>query len=427
MGIMSGGAWCGRRRRLLPGLLLFLLQLMMPDVVMMVQGQRIHSLPQELRPTPSSFDLHLSVFAQIPHYPSPLRLNTIVTSPDNDGRVFVTTEEGFVYELPSARTVAAGAPAGVALLMWDLNEAWPQFADGRSLYRDGGWHSGLRGIAFSADFATSGIFYTSAMEYRPAKIDADHHYISDVRDPVMADSVVSEWTVTPLSDNSNANDGNFFQPILQYRELFRVGMPVFDHPVKDLALSPHDGYLYILHGDASVQSATAGGGMRNDALGKILRIDPRRRDPAPPPSSNNNNNGTTTFLPYSIPADNPFVHDDTMISEAYSIGHRNPHTLCFTRDGTLLVGEVGRDNVDEVNLIENGANYGWPDREGMYVHRESGGIGVGIAPLPADDAVHNYTYPVSQFGHFGKSTWCITVLGTVLLLLCCYCVCCTFC
>ena len=186
--------------------------------------------------------------------------------------------------------------------------------------------------------------------------------------------MVSEWTLVNGQLDPNG-----------YRELFRVGMPVFDHPIKDLAFGP-DEMLYITHGDGSVQSATAGGGQANNALGKILRIDPT-------PSGG---------LEYTVPSDNPFVGDATIVDEAWSIGHRNPHTLSFTEDGTLLVGEVGRDNIDEINLITKGGNFGWAEREGTFVHLASGGIIDGVAPLPPNDASFGYSYPVAQYGHEGS-------------------------
>lgn len=60
------------------------------------------------------------------------------------------------------------------------------------------------------------------------------------------------------------------------------------------------------------------------ALGKILRINP-------------NKNGAKS---YSVPSDNPFIGDSSMIDEAFAIGFRNPHTFCFSNSGELFQGEV---------------------------------------------------------------------------------------
>ena len=91
-----------------------------------------------------------------------------------------------------------------------------------------------------------------------------------------------------------------------------------------------------------------------------------------------------------------------MLDEIYTLGHRNPHNLSFTKDGTILVVDVGRDNVDEVNVLDAGADYGWSEREGTFVHLEAGGLIEGTALLPSNDAKLNFTYPAAQVGHFGS-------------------------
>ena len=46
--------------------------------------------------------------------------------------------------------------------------------------------------------------------------------------------------------------------------------------------------------------------------------------------------------------------------EIWSSGHRNPYGLAFAPDGRLWETEMGPRGGDELNLIERGANYGWP-------------------------------------------------------------------
>jgi aldose sugar dehydrogenase len=57
----------------------------------------------------------------------------------------------------------------------------------------------------------------------------------------------------------------------------------------------------------------------------------------------------------SIPADNPFPN-----SPVWSYGHRNQQGLAFDANGNLWDTEHGPRGGDEVNLIQKGANYGWP-------------------------------------------------------------------
>lgn len=77
----------------------------------------------------------------------------------------------------------------------------------------------------------------------------------------------------------------------------------------------------------------------SNGLGKIVRI---------------NLDGT-------IPADNPFVGKEGALPEIYSYGHRNEQGLAVDADsGTIWETEHGPMGGDELNIIEPGANYGWP-------------------------------------------------------------------
>ncbi|MEA9357503.1 PQQ-dependent sugar dehydrogenase [Bacteriovorax sp. PP10] len=60
------------------------------------------------------------------------------------------------------------------------------------------------------------------------------------------------------------------------------------------------------------------------------------------------------------PSDNPFVKTKDALPEIWSYGHRNPQGLIIDSKGVLLDAEFGPRGGDEVNLIEKGANYGWP-------------------------------------------------------------------
>ncbi|MFC0338233.1 Glucose/arabinose dehydrogenase, beta-propeller fold [Kushneria avicenniae] len=62
----------------------------------------------------------------------------------------------------------------------------------------------------------------------------------------------------------------------------------------------------------------------------------------------------------SVPADNPFVNDDTARPEILSYGHRNVQGLVVDEEDRILMHEHGPKGGDEVNLITPGGNYGWP-------------------------------------------------------------------
>ena len=119
-----------------------------------------------------------------------------------------------------------------------------------------------------------------------------------------------------------------------------------------LAFGP-DGMLYIAIGDAFKHPAWFNHAQDLTSLfGKILRIDP------------------STGSPYGIPPDNPFVGKDGTRSEIWAYGFRQPWCFSFDREtGDLWLGEVGRDDYEEINLIERGGNYGWSAYEGTEEHR----------------------------------------------------------
>jgi cytochrome c2 len=49
-------------------------------------------------------------------------------------------------------------------------------------------------------------------------------------------------------------------------------------------------------------------------------------------------------------------------SKVKSIGHRNPQGLTYTRGGLLIDAEHGPEGGDELNIVRDGSNYGWPYR-----------------------------------------------------------------
>jgi glucose/arabinose dehydrogenase/cytochrome c553 len=110
---------------------------------------------------------------------------------------------------------------------------------------------------------------------------------------------------------------------------------VFNHTGSRLAFGK-DGKLYISTGDADVPRLAQDLKAFN---GKILRL---------------NEDG-------SIPADNPFVKNDTALHQIWTYGHRNPQGLVFQPGtGYLYSSEHGPTGGDEINLIVKGNNYGWP-------------------------------------------------------------------
>jgi glucose/arabinose dehydrogenase len=140
-------------------------------------------------------------------------------------------------------------------------------------------------------------------------------------------------------------DDGLHNRILRYRwtadqGLERPGAVLDDIPggsIHDggrIAFGP-DGKLYATTGDASQGDLAQN---RNSLAGKLLRLNPDG----------------------SIPSDNPFAD-----SPVWSYGHRNLEGLAWHPDSQQLYAtEHGSSGHDEVNRIEPGNNYGWPEVAG---------------------------------------------------------------
>jgi glucose/arabinose dehydrogenase len=165
---------------------------------------------------------------------------------------------------------------------------------------------------------------------------------------------------------------------------------VIPHPVN----ANHNGGQLQFQGDLlylGTGDGGAGGDPPNNAqnldvlLGKLLRIDPR-------PAGGE---------PYSVPASNPFVGKPGR-DEIYSYGLRNPFRFSFdtvsSAQPRLVIGDVGQDEVEEVDYLglgaAAGANFGWDAFEGKhkYTGSESG------TPDPGGTVKPIFAYPHSRGG-----------------------------
>ncbi len=106
-----------------------------------------------------------------------------------------------------------------------------------------------------------------------------------------------------------------------------------------------DGKLYV--GTGTVSDSSHLPQDLNSLSGKILRL---------------NDDGT-------IPKDNPFLD-----SPIYSYGFRNPQGIAWDDEGKMYVAELGPEKNDEINQIQPGKNYGWPEVECVGSEKFEGAV-----------------------------------------------------
>ncbi|MFC4874112.1 PQQ-dependent sugar dehydrogenase [Negadavirga shengliensis] len=100
----------------------------------------------------------------------------------------------------------------------------------------------------------------------------------------------------------------------------------------------NDNYLYFSNGDRGSHPENAQ--TLKNSHGKIHRIHDDGR----------------------IPDDNPFVDEPGAIPSIWTYGNRNPQGLVYDKENDRIWGiEHGPQGGDEINLIEKGKNYGWPE------------------------------------------------------------------
>lgn len=282
-------------------------------------------------------------------------------------RLFIVDIRGQLYELQD----------NVPNMYMDMTKLKPNFIDRPGLA------TGFGSFAFHPDFLKNGLLYTGHAE-KAGSGKADFAFADSI--PVSFQWVISEW-------KTDHPAGFPFQGTS--RELFRINMVSAAHGVQEFAFDPNAkpgdetyGLLYIGIGDGT--SVLKGHyqlvGSNERALGSIFRIDPL---------GNNSANKQ-----YGIPPSNPFADSDNprVVKEIYAYGFRNPHRLSWTKSGQLLASNIGQTNIESVNLVLPGHNYGWPYREGTFLFDPTGNLDV-VYPLPADEAQYDFTYPIAQYDH----------------------------
>lgn len=182
--------------------------------------------------------------------------------------------------------------------------------------------------------------------------------------------VIAEWKMS-------AANANVVDPASR-REIISFGKNANNHNGGTITFGP-DGYLYLGLGDGGnandigASHIEPGGNAQNlnTPLGKMLRIDPLNPVLTPTSSDPVSANGQ-----YRIPTTNPF-QGAGQVPEIYAYGLRNPYRFAFDRaNGELILADVGQNNIEEIDRITLGGNYGWAVKEGDFLFtRTNGSIG----------------------------------------------------
>lgn len=310
----------------------------------------------------------------------------IANAGDGSNRLFIADQRGKIY-----------VHNGASLLATPLIDLGSKLVAERPGFDE----RGLLGLAFHPNFGQAGQpgadkFYVYYSAPRPGGDP------NDPANPIDHQSVVAEYAVTGLGANTAS--------VASERILLTFDQPQFNHNAGSLNFGPDDGLLYITTGDGGgandnraghtggsggvgglpnppVQTGVLGNAQdRTNLLGKVLRIDVH---------GTNGPGGQ-----YGIPGDNPLVGAGGGVrEEIYAYGLRNPWRAAFDDgpggDGRFYVADVGQGDVEEINLVASGGNYGWRIKEGAF------DFDPGTTPdpvVPLIDPIAQYAHPGSGIG-----------------------------
>jgi glucose/arabinose dehydrogenase len=253
-------------------------------------------------------------------------------APDSDDFIYVVEQPGEIHRFERSQNTATKS------VFLDIKDR---------VVTDGG-EEGLLGLAFHPDFATNRFFYVNYTAESPLR------------------TVVSRFTT--LSGDPTQGDPASELVLLEQLQ------PFSNHNGGQIAFGA-DGFLYIALGDGgSAGDPNNHGQDLTEFLGSMLRIDVDIAE-----------NGEN----YGIPPTNPFVGEAGKKEEIYAYGLRNPWRFSFdNKTSRIYAADVGQNEREEIDLIANGKNYGWPIKEGTKCFKPE--LDCGQAGLTKP--VHQYTH-----------------------------------
>ena len=194
-----------------------------------------------------------------------------------------------------------------------------------------GGERGLLGLAFHPDYAENGYVFVNYTVGSPLRSRVSR-FTRSTADPTTADPT------TELV-------------------LLEIDQPFGNHNGGGLTFGP-DGYLYASFGDGgSANDPEENGQDPTTLLGSILRLDVDGGGAAPDCGGEDAN--------YTVPPNEIADGPGGACDEIYAWGLRNPWRFSFDRvSGQGWIADVGQNQWEEIDVMEDGGNYGWNTYEG---------------------------------------------------------------
>ena len=211
---------------------------------------------------------------------------------------------------------------------------------------------GLLDVALDPDFAENRLVYLTYAEPGPNRTNST----AAARGRLSADAAALEDVTIIFSQ----------QPKLASTKHYGSRL-VFDG----------NGHLFITLGERSEARFRGQAQDLDSHLGKIVRV----------------------FPDGGVPADNPFIAIDGALPEIWSYGHRNIQAAAMNPESSALWAiEHGPRGGDELNILEPGANYGWPEVS-FGVNYSGTPVGTGLTDAPGyDDPIYQWTPVIAPSG-----------------------------
>jgi glucose/arabinose dehydrogenase len=324
-------------------------------------------------------------FAQLDYLPSipkgdiAVRLRTVATGmsaplygispPGDTSRLFVLEQNGLVRILQNGSLLPGNA--------LDIRNLVSNTGTGPLNPGNANDERGLLGLAFHPGFNNpNSVGFRTLYTYTSEALGAGPTFPAPNNATQNYKNIISEYKMS-------AADPNVVDPASR-REVVSFGKNAGNHNGGTVAFGP-DGYLYLALGDGGnandvgASHIEPGGNAQNltTPLGKMIRIDPIN-----PALTTGSPNAASSNGQYRIPADNPFVGTAGAVPDIWALGLRNPYRYAFDRStGDLILADVGQNNIEEIDRITRGGNYGWAVKEGEWLFNRADGT---IGPPPGN-------------------------------------------